>query len=108
MAFLKKSSADPIAEAEKQVSDLAAQIEQAKQAAEKADAAATSAVLAGKNVDAAVAAAGKATALLRALESAKIATDAKVVELRRQHAETEKSRSTAGIKACDGRNHRPA
>jgi hypothetical protein len=85
----KKQSVDPIAEAEQQVADLAKQIEQAKQAAEKADAAATSAVLAGKDVDAAVSAAGKTTALLRALEAAKTATNERVVALRRQHAETE-------------------
>jgi hypothetical protein len=84
MAFSKtKSVVDPISEAEQKVADLVQQITAAKAAFEQAEAAATTAVLAGKDVDEAVDAAGKAAAKLRAFERAKTQADETVVALRK-------------------------
>src|SRR5258708_4760285 len=90
MAFRKTPIiADEIAEAEHQVGDLTARIEDARLAAERAEVNATSAVLAGKDVDGAVSASAQASAMLRALEAARATTNDKVVVLRKQHAEEE-------------------
>jgi hypothetical protein len=88
---ISKSSTitDELAEAETQVADLVQQIAVAKTDLERAEANATASALSGNGLDEAVTIASKAQLMLRALENAKAETDAKIVALRKQHAEKE-------------------
>jgi hypothetical protein len=82
MAFLKKSSADPIAEAEKQVADLVQKIAATRTELDRAEAAATASAFSGDGLDDAVTTASKAQLMLRAFERAKAQADDRVVALR--------------------------